>query len=223
MEKQPHPLKKQFRFKWLVAAVVVAIVIGSAAGVWFGGMRYHYFPKRWGVVVPGGIYRGARLHPALMEATLRKHGVKSIVNLCAGGPDESDNDKLEALAAAKLGVTVHYLPMGGDGTCQDNELARYPEAVACLAEAAKTGHPVFVHCAAGTNRTGGVVAVYRTLVEGKSGGDAYEEMLRYNFRPWRTVTLLPFLKKNMRYFAEELKKKGVIPSVPDPLPVIEPN
>ena len=208
------------RWRPLAAVVAVVAVVATCAGVWFGGLKHRYVPENWAEVVPGKVYRSARLHPALVEAELRRHGIKTIVDLSATAAGNSAASRAEAAAAAKLGASVHYCYMGGSGACE--ELDSYPDAVAFLAASAKAGQPALVHCANGINRTGGVVAVYQALVGKIDGREIYAAMRRRGFDPGRNKALLPFLAKNMGYFAEELKKRGVIDQVPNPLPVIGP-
>lgn len=209
------------RWKPLAAAVAVIAVVSTCAGVWFGGLKHRYVPENWAEVTPGMIYRSARIHPALVEAALRSHGVKTVVDLSATAADNSPASLAEAAAAAKLGGDVHYCFMGGSGACE--ELESYPDAVEFLARSAKAGKPALVHCANGINRTGGVVAVYQALVERKDGKEIYAAMLARGFNPERNDELLPFLAKNMGYFAAELKKRGVIDQIPNPEPVIGPR
>ena len=219
LEAQARPGRR--KLVWIGALAAVALLVGVGAPlVWHaGGVKYRFCPKRWGVVDAGLVYRSGRLHPALVESTYRKYGIKTIVNLNASGPEDKQ-DRPEAEAAKKLGVEVLYFPMGGDGTCK--ELEKYPAAVGAIAKSVKAGKPVQIHCSAGTQRTGGVVAVYRVLVEGKSGAEAYAEMLRYDFDPTDNTKLLPFLAKNLPYFARQLQADGVIAKIPSPLPVIGP-
>ncbi len=58
-----------------------------------------------------------------------------------------------------------------------------------------------MQCAAGSERTGEVIYLYRTLVLGESPDDAYAELLRYGHRPGRNPKLEAFLNENMAYFA----------------------
>ena len=219
LEAQARPGRRKLVWIGVLAAVALLVGVGAPL-VWHaGGVKYRFCPKRWGVVDAGLVYRSGRLHPALVESTYRKYGIKTIVNLNAAGPEDKQ-DRPEAEAAKKLGVEVLYFPMGGDGTCK--ELEKYPAAVGAIAKSVKAGKPVQIHCSAGTQRTGGVVAVYRVLVEGKSGAEAYAEMCRYDFDPTDNTKLLPFLAKNLPYFARQLQADGVIAKIPSPLPVIGP-
>ena len=58
-----------------------------------------------------------------------------------------------------------------------------------------------MQCAAGSERTGGIIYLYRTLVLGESPDAAYAELLGYGHRPNRNPKLEAFLNANMAYFA----------------------
>ena len=75
--------------------------------------------------------------------------------------------------------------------------------------------------AAGAQRTGGVIACYRLLVEKKDISFVLEEMMRYGWSPKRNVLLLPYLNSHMAELAALLQKMGVIDHVPVPLPRLE--
>ena len=76
-----------------------------------------------------------------------------------------------------------------------------------------------MHCAAGSYRTGGVIASYRMLIEGKAPDEAWAEMEQYS---WNSdIPILPeYLNSHMGELTEKLLQLGVIDSVPDPLPVL---
>jgi protein tyrosine/serine phosphatase len=82
----------------------------------------------------------------------------------------------------------------------------------------REGKPVLVHCAAGAQRTGGVVALYRLLVQGKSPEFAFAEMQKYKYDPRRSPKLLEYVNSHIGEIAEDLVRDGTIERVPDPLP-----
>src|SRR5262249_30794903 len=94
----------------------------------------------------------------------------------------------------------------------------YARAVSAVAEAARQGKPVLVHCAAGTQRTGGVVALYRLLVQGKTPEFAFAEMREYKYDPHYSPHLLNYLNEHIAEIAADLVQDGTIERVPDPLP-----
>ena len=70
-------------------------------------------------------------------------------------------------------------------------------ALAAIARAQDNGRGVLVHCHAGSQRTGGVVACYRMLFEGWSFDRALEEMEHYGWRPDRDAVLREYLERHL--------------------------
>ena len=205
--------------KWVFVAVP-AIVIGLAIWAWFGFIRYHVIPKKFGVVVPGHIYRSGQISASLIKKTLTKYNIRIIVDLTSADPDNHDK-QAEKQAAAELNIKVLRFPMSGNGTGDVND---YASAVAAIANAEKQNLPVLVHCAAGAARTGGVIATYRLLVQKIDPNIVEDEMEKYGYPIHDNKrSLRPFLNNNMAEFAMRLKQAGVIEEIPNPLPQIPPN
>jgi protein tyrosine/serine phosphatase len=79
--------------------------------------------------------------------------------------------------------------------------------------------PVLVHCAAGTHRTGGVLATYHALFDRWTSSQIYKEMAEYDFRHKKNENLIPYLNKNISQMANSLNENGILGQVPKPLPV----
>ena len=79
---------------------------------------------------------------------------------------------------------------------------------------------MLVHCHTGSQRTGGAVAYYRMLVEGRPAPEAYAEMVRFGHDPRDNPDLVPYLNAHMRELADILVARKVIDHAPDPLPVL---
>ena len=79
---------------------------------------------------------------------------------------------------------------------------------------------VLVHCAAGTQRTGGVVASYRMLVQGISPDQAALEMKKYGWRHKKNPTLVPFINQHLSELEISLIEKKVLDGARYPLPVL---
>lgn len=169
--------------------------------------------KRWGIVVPGLIYRSGQLSTGVIERMLRKHGIRVIINL-RGRRGSSPEHVREAEVARALNIRLVSLPLKGDGT---GELQQYCRAIQHMAAAERDRSPLLVHCAAGAQRTGGVVAAYRLLVQKAPPELVYDEMRRYGWKPDNTA-LLDYLNDNMAELAHMLAAAEVIDAVPDPAP-----
>ncbi len=206
------------RARWLLLAGIV-LLAGGGIWLWKGVLEHHLILKRFGIVEPGKIYRTGQLSAPLIKHFLEKRNIRVIVDLTSDDANDPDQ-QAEKRAAAELGIEVVKLPLKGNGTGDVNNYAR---AVAAISLADKNGRPVLVHCAAGTQRTGGVIAVYRLLVQKKDPGFTLGEMKRYGFNPKRNPALLPYLNDNMTDFAALLKQAGIIDEVPEPLPQLPLN
>ena len=206
------------RRKWLVVAGLV-IVVGLAIWAWFDIIRYQIVPKRFGVVEQGRIYRSGQISAPLIKKILTKYNIRVIIDLSSADPNDRDK-QAEKQAAAELNIKVLRFSMSGNGTGDVND---YASAVAAIANAEKQNLPVLVHCAAGTQRTGGVIAMFRLLVQKKDPAFVISEMKHYGWNAKDNPDLLPYLDGNMALLAEMLKQAGVINEAPSPLPKLSHN
>ena len=202
---------------WIGCAVLLTALIAAGVYVWEAILEDRFIPKRWGVVEPNSIYRSGQLSPALIKKTLTEHNISVVVNLTSEVPGDNDQEA-ERRAIDELAIEMFRYPLRGNGT---GHIENYAKAIAAIANARKRGKRVLVHCAAGTQRTGGVVACYRVLVQGKPASFAYNELLQYDWRDTTDQVLLRYINKHMAELAQMLKQMGVIQQVPDPIPIIE--
>ena len=112
------------------------------------------------------VYRGAQPTEEGFQ-NLAKLGIKTVVDLQAAG-DERARDEAKWVKAA--GMQYISVPMKGMATPRDEDVAK----VLALLEDQTTG-PVFVHCHAGADRTGGVIACYRIEHDGWTNKKAFQE------------------------------------------------
>jgi protein tyrosine/serine phosphatase len=195
------------------AAVVVAAVTGGLVA-WNNGLRDQVVAKNFGVVEPGRIYRSGQISARLIEPTLRAHHIQTIVALAAEGMKPADN-AAEMAAAADLHIDRQLVPLAGDGT---GSVQNYAAAVADVDAAVRAGRPVLVHCVAGAQRTGGVIAIYQLLVERKAPAEVLAELRRFGHDPHDNPHLLAFLNVHMAEIAQRLADRGVIERAPTPMP-----
>jgi protein tyrosine/serine phosphatase len=204
-----------YRHKRLLAAGLVLLVAGSVL-CWTSVIRDRVIPKRFGVVEQGRIYRSGQISAALIKKVLAEHNIRVIVDLTTNEPNDPDQ-RADKKAAAELNIKILRFPLSGNGT---GDVNYYAGAVTAIANAEKENLPVLVHCAAGTQRTGGVIAVYRLLVQKKDPAFVISEMKRYDWSPKGNPDLPLYLNSNMAQLAEMLKQAGVINEVPSPLPAL---
>ncbi len=206
----PNPVAP--RTRWSMGIWIAVIVIVAAAyPAWHAVQLYR---ANWGVVVPGQIYRSAQLPAGILREKLAENHISVILFL--SHDDEDDTDiQAEKNVAASNSVQFLNFPMKGDGVAAPE---MYTRALIALCGATRAGKAVLVHCHSGAQRTGGVVAVYRLLVQKESPQQTLEEMERYGHDPKKNLTLIPFLNQNIGQWAAALVEDGIIDRVPDPLP-----
>lgn len=202
-------LKKNTRILAALFTTFVVLVL-----IWEEVLEDRIVPKRWGAVEDGSIYRSGQLHPALVERTLASNNIDVIINMNQWRLDKPAQAAEEAAADA-LGLEKARYPMMGNGT-GDPEM--YAQAVEHLKRSADEGQRVLVHCTAGAQRTGAVIALYRLLLQGWSMEDVLEEMETYDFDRSDDTILLDFLDTHIAFITERLVALDVIPNAPDPLP-----
>lgn len=204
--------KKNFLKRFLV----VCVIIGVSVLIWEEFLEDRLVAKRWGVVEPGKIYRSGQISSHLIEPMLIENKIEKVIAL-----NGSDLKKLylktEVETAQKLNIDHQVLHLIGDGT---GDVEDYAEAVAEIMRCEKAGKPVLVHCAAGAQRTGGVVAAYRMLVQKKTPDEAYQELLQYDWKPHKDQALLDYLNQNLATLSKLLEQKIEWYEPPSKIPVI---
>ena len=171
-------------------------------------------PKRFGEVEPGLVFRSGQIHANLIEDTLRDNQIEKVIDLRYW--EELPNMIAERDAIGKLGIKSERFPLNGNGT---GNVDHYVAALLSLHASRGANEPVLVHCAAGSQRTGGLFAAYQTLVLGVPAEQAVSEMQQYDWDPEKDQILLDYLNEHIGFIAEELVLAGVISQVPSPLPV----
>ncbi len=200
--------------------IVIAIcaIAGAMLYAWYGlKLRYSYFPKRFAVVETDAIYRSGQIHRRIIQSTLVKHQIEVVVDLSLDDPADI-HETAERQAVQELGIDKHDIGgVGGEGV---GDIQAYADAIEAITEARRQDKRVLVHCMAGAQRTGGVIALYRVLVQTRPAEDAYRELIQGGHRPDRNPHLIPFLNDNMERLAVLLVESQVIEQVPDPIPII---
>lgn len=215
------------------AVLTVGLTVGLFVGLgaWFvvHGVVPNVLPKNFGVVEPGVLYRSGELTPAAMRRVVDRYGIRTVIDLrgftpadreslpegspwrdpsaAAHGDDDAD-DRFAQLVADSLGVRrvnpEHGLGLYGDA---GGDWRNYAEALAVIEDAANW--PVLVHCAAGAQRTGCLVVLYRTRaqaalarVSGTDGGAnwtrerALAEAERFGWEPAKDRRLIDMIDRH---------------------------
>ncbi len=199
-----------------IAAAAIAVVAG--VGVWKRAVRPNLFPKNFGVVEAGQIYRSGELSPEAMRRVVSEHGIRTVVDLGAH-KDDPVSDRREQRTCDALGVTRYAMRLEGDSTGNPNY---YVQALRLMSDPEK--RPVLVHCNAGAERTGCAVILYRHFVQGKGIEEVYPETFEYRHSDERNPKLRETLNKWGEKIGAAFRDGGLIsePGVgplDDPVPV----
>ena len=203
----------------LVITVAALVFLGGATGgiiaFWLDSGRHMVHPKNWGTVVPGQIYRSGQIHERIIEDVLREHEIEVIVDLTQDDPAD-ETQETERLAAEALGIRkVDLVALDGYGVGAPGD---YIVALQEMARARKNGTKLLIHCAGGSERTGGTCAMYRILYEGWDGQQAWAEYLSYRKDPPENDHLKNFVNQHMEAIAERLVQSGDLEQQPAELP-----
>ena len=198
----------------------LAFLLGSglaAVAVW-DHVKYEFIAKRFGVVEPEGLYRSGQISATMFVPTVRDHGIDTVLCLMGDDPNEAGHPEEVAAVEAMPDVKFERFPLRGDGT---GDFEVYFNALASLTGARKANRTVLVHCAAGAQRTGSLIAAYRLLVKKDDPAEVYAELCRYGWCP-DDAAMLDYLNQHLPECARRLYERGLISEVPDPVPVLGP-
>lgn len=159
----------------VAAALAAAICLGGYAGFLQLSGNFH-------TVVEGELYRSAQPTPVQLEAYVRDHGIKTVINLRGPSAGTWYHDEIETAKTLgvehidfKMSASEHFTPKRAD------------QIIAIMAQAPK---PILIHCQAGADRSGLVSAIYSYWIAGKSE-QASEGQLSFYFGH----VGIPFLSK----------------------------
>lgn len=125
------------------------------------------------VVQPGVLYRSAQLSPQFLEVMIKKHNIKTIINL-RGSNEHKHWWQKEKLLAEKLGVTLHNIRMTA------SQLPDKKNLLTLLKTYQNAQRPILIHCYSGADRTGEAAALWVLEQQKKDKKTALKQLsLRY--------------------------------------------
>ena len=164
--------------------------------------------------VEQGLWRSGQFSQFMVGPSLNYVDPDLIVSLSVDNPENPDN-MAEYAAARAAGIERVHVSLKGDGTGDPDE---YVEAIVYAIEARRADRTVLVHCSAGSERTGGFVALWRTLVNGESVNEGIAQELRRHGHDLEEGVLVDYLNDNVAFIADGLVERGYLAERPDPLP-----
>ena len=141
----------------------------------------------FGEIEPGRVYRSAQPSPWFLGWLLRRHGIRTLVNL------RGDTDGFESAFAARHGLRLFSLDLSATRAPSDADVERF---LAILDD--PENHPLLVHCRNGVDRTGYMLALYRTHEAGWDADRAAREMNRYWQFSWFNPAPQRVIKQGLR-------------------------
>jgi protein-tyrosine phosphatase len=150
------------------------------------------------VVTPDVLWRGEL--PTTADATWLVHQrVGSVLSLQLDARRAFERAAVPAGAAT---VSIPYYMIRGLDPLQMLSSGHLDDRAAMfLAIVSTAPKPLYVHCRAGVDRDGVLLAIYRMLIEGLSADDAIAEMARFR-SPW-----LPLEKRYIRDLSEARRQQ----------------
>jgi tyrosine-protein phosphatase SIW14 len=199
------------KVRWaLVAAIVVLVAVVPL--VYF---RYSYaHGKRLREVDPGRVYRSGQMNADGFREAHDLYGIRTVICLRDDDPDPD--------------VSLGFLP--GSGTIKESELChgldmrfvfiapdlvsrraaatRRPEAIERFLEVMDdpASYPVLIHCNAGLNRTGVMVAIYRMEYQHWAMSRAFGDMLDNGFGRSQCTVANDYVKQYVLTYEPEVRQ-----------------
>ena len=103
--------------------------------------------RNWGVVESGRLYRSNHPMPWQLRQAVRRHGIRTLINLRGHRP-ECGSDALGRAEAARLGIAHIDAPFESRGAPHKDRILRLAEIFGRMEE------PALLHCKSGADRTG---------------------------------------------------------------------
>lgn len=164
----------------IVACVLTPVVLAVTAWQVYRHHRYKHFA----VHEPGKVYRSAWVDADVFAELIKKHHVRTVVNLCYPG-EMGDRNVEQRNAVEAAGAELVEIVFPPNDTWDVN----YP----AVAEVEKilddpNSYPIWIHCQHGRERTVKVLAMYDIRKREMSAKSSLEPMPRFDMEhPWPVV------------------------------------
>jgi tyrosine-protein phosphatase SIW14 len=201
--------------RWVLGGLVVVVALGGPLA-YYRTVFENY--RRFRVVTPDRFYRSGQLTARGLEQVIKRHGIKTVVNL----QDENQDPFMPVVWAGSTGVReselcarlgVRYVALEANEITPPAEFAAGKRPVV-IDQYLKilddpTAYPVLLHCRAGLHRTGQLTAIYRMEYEGRTPAAAMEELRANGYGTFAATTANAYIAQ---YVA------GYKPGVRNPAP-----
>lgn len=124
--------------------------------------------RNWGVVESGRLYRSNHPTPWQLEQAVRRHGIRTVINL-RGHREACGSDALGRQAAAQLGLEHIDAPLESRGAPHRDRVLRLAGLYARMQE------PALIHCKSGADRTGLAAGIW-LMAQGRGVEEALDQL-----------------------------------------------
>jgi hypothetical protein len=152
-----------------ITVALGAIAAAVGAGIWY---QSTLLPRRF-ALVDRTLYRSGEVSPAQLERLHAEYGIRRVISLLDATAPVT---VAEREAAGRLGIDWYNIPMRGNGDSTPEARTRVLELLSM-----PNAPPTLVHCAAGVNRTGLAIGLYRIKCQGWSLEQVLAEMRDFGF------------------------------------------
>ncbi len=168
----------------LIAGLIGIVVVGPI--VWYRAV--YAAEKRLREVEPGRVYRSGQLTADGLADAVSRYHIRTVLNVQDDFPDPDIERSFwksgtikESDLCRQLGV--RYVWIAPDLVPVKESPANRPKSIDEFLHVLddETVYPVLIHCKAGLNRTGCLVAVYRMEYQGWTMQEAFQEMKDLGF------------------------------------------
>jgi protein tyrosine/serine phosphatase len=208
-EKKSQKISERRQKNSTVFVLIIVALVAGLIWLWEDLLEYRFVPRKLGIVLPGQIYRSGQISGGLIEEVLRRHQIGMVIKLNNYEAQNADH-VAEKQAIQKLGIEYITFNLAGDGT---GDVRSYVQAVEAIERARRSNTPVLVHCAAGAQRTGGTVALWRHFIQGWDVPEIMDELKQYGWKPHKNQALVEYLNQNIDHVGRQLTADGIIPAV----------
>jgi protein tyrosine phosphatase (PTP) superfamily phosphohydrolase (DUF442 family) len=143
--------------RWRLGLCLVSVGVLAAVAAWQHIAQTR--PNHLRTVVAGVLYRSAWPTESQLAGVVKRHGIRTVVNLCLQDEEVSCQDgnwEREVRQCRELGVSLVHFRLPGNTPPTEEQAREWLRICATPAS-----QPVLVHCAQGVIRTNGVVAIYQ--------------------------------------------------------------
>jgi protein tyrosine phosphatase (PTP) superfamily phosphohydrolase (DUF442 family) len=197
--------------RWALVAAVIAVV----AVLPLVHYRYVYARgKRLREVEPGRVYRAGQMNADGFRDAHDLYGIRTVICLRDDDPDPDvargflpgSGTVKESELCRDLGM--RYVFIAPDLVSRRDVPSRRPEAIERFLEVMddESSYPVLIHCNAGLNRTGVLVAVYRMEYQGWSVADAFRDTLDNGFGRSQCTAANDYIKQYILTYEPGLRQ-----------------